>query len=185
MVARRMNSKYLIEAFNTKIDILINCAGIGSHSQLSQLTVEEIERVMQVNVLAPLALSAGLSPLALIVNIGSVAGEMSLPSMSLYTASKTAVHAFTRSIQLEGARALLVILGPLRGTDFTQSITHPRTGQPQWYRSLDLDTKTAAMEIVRAMKLDKHQIILPRWYPIIFNIARWAAPLMKYWLSRN
>lgn len=27
----------------TQIDILINCAGIGSHSQLSQLTVDEIE----------------------------------------------------------------------------------------------------------------------------------------------
>jgi uncharacterized protein len=162
-----------------KIDILINCAGIGSHSQLSQLTVNEIERVMQVNTLAPLELIAGLSPLKLIVNIGSVAGEMNLPSMSLYAASKTSVHAFTRSIQLENARTLLVILGPLCGTEFTQSISHPRTGQPNWYRRLDLPVETAARLIVRAMQRGKNQLVAPWWYQIIFILARISSPLIK------
>lgn len=170
---------------NTKIDILINCAGIGSHSLLSQLTVDEIERVMQVNTLAPLELIAGLSPLELIVNIGSVAGEMNLPSMSLYTASKTAVHAFTRSVQLEGARVLLVILGPLRGTDFVHSIEHPRTGQPNWYRRLDLDAKVAAGKIVQAMKKEKGQLVLPFWYRIVFIIAALFSPLLKASGSRS
>jgi len=170
---------------NTKIDILINCAGIGSHSLLSQLTVDEIERVMQVNTLAPLELIAGLSPLELIVNIGSVAGEMNLPSMSLYTASKTAVHAFTRSVQLEGARVLLVILGPLRGTDFVHSIEHPRTGQPNWYRRLDLDAKAAAGKIVQAMKKEKGQLVLPFWYRIVFIIAALFSPLLKASGSRS
>jgi short-subunit dehydrogenase len=179
--------KSLIEKVNA--DILINCAGIGSHSQLNQLSADEIERVMQVNTLAPLELIAGLSPLELIaglspleliVNIGSVAGEMNLPSMSLYAASKSALHVFTRSIQLEVARTLLVILGPLRGTDFAQSIAYPRTGQPQWYRGLDLDAKYAAREIIRAMKRGQSEIVLPRWYPVVFVLARWLAPLIKF-----
>ncbi|MDO9302617.1 MAG: SDR family NAD(P)-dependent oxidoreductase, partial [Anaerolineales bacterium] len=165
-----LERKNLIQAIKlqTQIDILINCAGIGSHSQLSQLTVDEIERVMQVNTLAPLQLVAGLSPLELVVNIGSVAGEMNLPSMSLYAASKTSVHAFTRSIQLEGARTLLVILGPLSGTDFAQSIAHPRTGQPNWYRQLDLPVETAARLIVQAMQRGKSQLVAPWWYRVVF-----------------
>ncbi len=163
----------------TQVDILINCAGIGSHSQLNQLTVDEIERVMQVNALAPLELIAGLSPLELVVNIGSVAGEMNLPSMSLYGASKTSMHAFTRSIQLEGARTLLVILGPMRGTDFVQSIEHPRTGQPNWYRRLDLPVETATRLIVRAMQREQSQLVAPRWYPIIFMLARIFSPLVR------
>jgi len=163
----------------SKIDILINCAGIGSHSLLRQLTVDEIERVLQVNSLAPLELIAGLSPLELIVNIGSAAGEMNLPSISLYSAGKASVHAFTRSIQLEGVRTLLVILGPLRGTDFVQSIEHPRTGQPKWYRDLDLDVKVAAKEIIHAMKRGNDQIVLPRWYRIIFIVTDLFLPLMK------
>jgi short-subunit dehydrogenase len=145
---------------------------------LNQLTVDEIERVMQVNTLAPLELISGLSPLELVVNIGSVAGEMSLPSMSLYAASKTSVHAFTRAIQLEGARTLLVILGPLRGTDFAQSIAHPRTGQPNWYRQLDLPVETAARLIVQAMQRGKSQLVAPRWYRIIFMLAWIFSPLV-------
>jgi short-subunit dehydrogenase len=166
------------------MDILINCAGVGSHSQLSQLTVDEIERVMQINTLAPLELIAGLSPLELVVNIGSVAGEMNLPSMSLYAASKISMHAFTRSIQLEGARALLVILGPLSGTDFVQSIAHPHTGQPNWYRRLDLPVETAARLIVQAMQRGKSQLVVPWWYRVAFVVSRWLAPLIKVFVKR-
>jgi short-subunit dehydrogenase len=156
---------------NAKIDILINCAGVGSHSQLDQLTVDEIEHIMQINTLAPLELFVGLSPVELVVNIGSVAGEMSLPSMSLYAASKASIHAFTRCIHLEGARSLLVILGPLRGTDFAQSIAHPRTEQPGWYRRLDLPVETAARRIIQAMQREQDQLIVPAWYQIIFLFA--------------
>jgi short-subunit dehydrogenase len=173
--------KKLIQTIKERsnIDILVNCAGVGSHSLLSQLTVDEIERVLQVNSLAPLELIAGLSPLELIVNIGSVAGEMNLPSMSLYSASKASIHAFTRSMQLEGARTLLVILGPLRGTEFVRSIEHPRTGQPKWYRDLDLDVKVAARGIIRAMKAGNDQIVLPHWYRIVFVVMDLFLPLMK------
>jgi short-subunit dehydrogenase len=115
----------------------------------------------------------------LVVNIGSVAGEMNLPSMSLYAASKTAVHAFTRAIQLEGVRTLLVILGPLRGTDFVQSIAHPRTGQPNWYRQLDLPVATATTRIVKAIKQEKRQLIAPWWYRIIFPLSRIFSPLVR------
>jgi short-subunit dehydrogenase len=171
--------KKLIEEMRVKkVDILVNCAGIGSHSQLSQLTVDEIRRVMQVNTLAPLELIAGLSPLELVVNIGSVAGEMNLPSMSLYAASKTSIHAFTRSIKLEGMQTLLVILGPLRGTDFAQSIAHPHTGQPKWYRHLDLSVETAARLIVKAMRRGQSQLVAPWWYRIVFFLARWIMPLI-------
>jgi short-subunit dehydrogenase len=161
-----------------KIAVLINCAGIGSHSRLNQLTVDEVERVMQVNTLAPMELIAGLSPLELIVNIGSVSGEMNLPSMGLYAASKSSIHAFTRSIHLESARTLLAILGPLRGTDFAQSIAHPHTGQPSWYRRLDLPVETAARLIVRTMKRNKKQLVAPWWYQVVFVLARIFSPLI-------
>ncbi|CAG1009786.1 putative oxidoreductase [Anaerolineales bacterium] len=178
--------KKLIEEMQLqKIDVLINCAGIGSHSQLSRLTVDEIERVIQVNALAPLELIAALSPLELVVNIGSVAGEMNLPSMSLYGASKSSVHAFTRSIQLEGVRTLLVILGPLRGTDFAQSIAHPRTGQPNWYRQLDLPVEKAARLIVQAMRRGQDQLVAPWWYRIVFVLTRMFSPLIGMFASTN
>lgn len=169
---------------NTKrLDVIINCAGIGSHSRLSQMTVDEVERVMQLNALAPLELIAGLSPLlpadGLIVNIGSVAGEMRLPSIGLYAASKAALHTFTYSVGFEGVPTLLVILGSLRGTNFAQSIANPRTGQPSWYRRLDISVEAASKQIVRAMERGHNRIILPRWYPVVFVLSRLFAPVIK------
>jgi hypothetical protein len=82
------------------------------------------------------------------------------------------LHAFTQSVALEGVRSLLVILGPLRGTDFVQSIAHPRTGQPGWYRRLDLPVETAGRHIVRAMRRGCSRLVLPCWYPVIFFLAR-------------
>lgn len=172
-----------LSASEERLDIVIHCAGVGSHSSLSQMTVDEVGRVMQINTLAPLELIVGLRPLlpadGLVVNIGSVAGELRLPSIGLYAASKAALHAFTESLALEGIRTLLVILGPLRGTDFVRSIAHPRTGQPGWYRQLDLPVETAGRQIVRAMKRGHNRLVLPGWYPVIFFLARFFAPVIK------
>ncbi|MCA2001473.1 MAG: SDR family NAD(P)-dependent oxidoreductase, partial [Chloroflexi bacterium] len=173
----------IVKLQSVRVDILVNCAGIGSHSSLRQLTVDEVERLMQVNALAPLELTAGLSPLELVVNIGSVAGEMNLPSMSLYGASKSALHSFTRSIQSEGAKTLLVILGPLRGTDFVQSITRPRAGQPRWYRRLDLPAAAAARLIVNAIKRGRSQLVAPGWYRVVIPLVRILRPLIGFFAS--
>lgn len=172
-----------IAASGEQLDMIVNCAGMGSHSRLSQMSVDEVESVMQLNAQAPLELIAGLSPFlpadGLIVNIGSVAGEMSLPSIGLYAASKAALHTFTRSVAFEGTQTLLVILGALRGTNFIQSIAHPRTGQPGWYRRLDVSVESAGRHIVRAMERGQNRIILPRWYPIVFVLSRFFAPVIK------
>ena len=174
----RMSLVDRVRQTEDRLDLLIHCAGVGSHSRLSQMTVDEVARVMQVNAQAPLELTVDLRP-QLTVNIGSVAGELRLPSIGLYAASKAALHAFTQSVALEGTRTLLVILGPLRGTDFVQSIAHPQTGQPGWYRRLDVPVETASRLIVRAMKRDKRRLVLPRWYHVIFFLARLFSPVIK------
>ncbi len=172
-----------LSANGQRLDIVINCAGVGSHSLLAQMTVDEVERVMQINALAPLELVVGLRPFmpadGLVVNIGSVAGELRLPSIGLYAASKAALHTFTESAALEGVRTLLVVLGALRDTGFVQSIAHPRTGQPGWYRRLDVHVETVGRQIVQAMKRGHSRLVLPRWYPFVFFLARLFAPIMK------
>jgi short-subunit dehydrogenase len=172
-----------IVALDKRLDLLVNSAGVGSHSSLEQLTVDEVEHVLQVNTLAPLALIAGLrSQLAAggcIVNIGSVVGELHLLLVGLYAASKAALHSFSRCVALEGVNCLLVILGPMRGTDFTRSIAHPRTVQPSWYRRLDVDVVTAARLIVQAVKRGRLQLAIPGWYSVVFVLSRLFAPVVN------
>jgi short-subunit dehydrogenase len=147
------------------------------------MTVEEVERVMQINALAPLELMAGLRPLmppdGLIVNIGSIVGDLGVPSIGLYAASKAALHVFTRSVALEGVRTLLVVLGPMRDTGFASSIAHPRTGQPGWYRRLDLSSEKVAHYIVQAMKRGRARLVLPGWYTFVVSFARMLAALLE------
>ena len=173
----------------TRIDLLIHCAGIGSHSNLNQLTAEEIQLLLAVNTIAPLELTAALLPLlpadqpASIVAIGSVAGELTLPGMSLYSASKAALHTFSRAVGMElahqGHFSLLVVLGALRDTHFGESIRHPAKGQPGLYRRLDVYPEHAAALIIRAVEEQRSFLVIPGWYRLLLTFNRLLFPLTQ------
>lgn len=188
--AQRARLVALVNETGLQIDLLINCAGIGSHSCFDQFDMAEAARVLQVNALAPVELVAGLrerfpkrTP-GCIVNIGSLAGELHPPGMSLYAASKAALHTFSRSLSLELAgtnmRCLLVILGAMRGTHFTSSIRHPASGQPAWYRRLDADPQAAARAIIQAICAGHRRLVYPAWYAWVLGAARCAGPLSEF-----
>lgn len=173
-----------------RLHLIIHCAGIGSHSRLDQLTSEEVNQVLQVNTLAPLDLTAGLSSLFVedepsgLVIVGSVAGELVTPSLSLYSASKAALHAFSRAVAVElSARrhfCLLVILGAMKDTRFASSIRHPTTGQPTWYRRLDAAPPLVARAILCAIRQERTLLFYPAWYRWIVALSQSCAPLTRW-----
>jgi short-subunit dehydrogenase len=176
-------------AAESRIDVMIHCAGIGSHSKLNQLTTEEIQMVVAVNTIAPIELTAELRPLlparepTSIVNIGSVAGDLTMPGMSLYSASKAALHSFSRAIAQELAHenytCLLVVLGALRNTQFGESIRHPASKQPSAYRKLDVDPAQAAARIIKGIEQQHAYVVIPSWYRPLLSLNRILFPLTK------
>ncbi len=89
------------------IDILVNNAGIlkvGKHNDLSSSDFQEI---LQVNVIAPFEIIAGVigsmkhRKFGRIVNISSIWGQISREGRSLYSSSKAALDALTKSFALE------------------------------------------------------------------------------------
>jgi short-subunit dehydrogenase len=183
-----------ILAHQTRIDLIVHCAGMGSHSSLNQLSEAEVERILCLNTIAPIVLTAELAPLLPpaesggVVCIGSVAGELITPGMSLYSASKHALHAFCRAIEIELAAqnhfAMLVILGALRNTQFSESIRHPASGQPGWYRRLDVDCAQAARQIVAGIETERRQLVIPGWYRPLFSVSRLLSPFTR-WATRR
>ena len=173
----------------SRLDLIIHNAGLGSHSRLDQCDAEEVQRLFQLNTVAPLMLTAELQRLlprgepAGIVHIGSVAGELITPGMSLYSASKHGLHAFSRAIAIElaadGHFSLLVILGAVAGTSFGQGLSHPIEGQPGWYRRLDLDPRDVAARIVRAIEGERSQLVLPGWYRPLLAASKLLAPVTR------
>ncbi len=90
----------VVERFS-RIDIVINNAGIGAQGSVADNDDDEWARVFDVNVVGMVRVARAALPYlqqsdhAAIVNTGSIAGWAGLPQRALYSASKGAVHALT------------------------------------------------------------------------------------------
>lgn len=91
-----------LAAFNiSQIDILVNNAGLGSAATLLEdVTIDEYEKVMGVNVRAVIFMTQAFLPYAKpggrIINLSSISARGGYATQSVYSASKAAVEALTR-----------------------------------------------------------------------------------------
>jgi 2-dehydro-3-deoxy-L-rhamnonate dehydrogenase (NAD+) len=90
------------------VDILVNNAGItGKAGKLWELSRDDWEVVMAVNVLGPVLCCRAVVPVmrqrkyGRIVNVASIAGKEGNPTLGPYSASKAALIAFTKSLAKE------------------------------------------------------------------------------------
>jgi NAD(P)-dependent dehydrogenase (short-subunit alcohol dehydrogenase family) len=95
-----------VEAFG-KIDILINSAGINIRGPIDELTLEDFNKVMHVNVTGTWLCSRAVTPhmkknnSGKIINLASTLGLVGLSNRTPYTSSKGAVVQMTRALALE------------------------------------------------------------------------------------
>ncbi|MBP8539584.1 SDR family NAD(P)-dependent oxidoreductase [Streptomyces sp. MK37H] len=102
-----------------RLDILVNNAGVGALGPIAELSLDDVDRVLAVNVRAPFLLAqaatAHMADGGRIINIGSCMAErVAFPGGSLYATSKTALTGLTKALARE--------LGP-RG--ITANLIHP------------------------------------------------------------
>ncbi|KAH6679024.1 hypothetical protein B0J14DRAFT_289402 [Halenospora varia] len=83
-----------------KIDILVNNAGLGGNALLEEVTVEEYERLMAVNVRAVIFMTQAVLPYinqgGRIINLSSISARGGYATQTVYAATKAAVEGFTR-----------------------------------------------------------------------------------------
>lgn len=93
------------------IDTLINNAGIGLGATVLETQPADLHHLFEVNFFALVALCQQALRLMTprrsghIVNVTSAAARVGSPSVSIYSATKGAVHAFTQAFRIEAASA--------------------------------------------------------------------------------
>lgn len=110
------------------IDVLVNNAGIGTACPFELTSLEQSRALFETNTFGAIAMTQAVLPqfrerqTGVIINISSSVTLGALPLVSVYSASKAAMNALTRSMAVElepfGIRAHLVLPGRSPETQF-------------------------------------------------------------------
>ncbi len=169
-----------------RIDILINNAGVGLYSPSWQAPISEVRKMYELNLFAPLRMIQLVAPhmrsqsSGYIVNVGSIAGKVTLPWLTLYSASKYALGSLTDGLRMElrrdGIQAMTVCPGYV-STRFQEHILMGRV--PSSVQSSNLFRITpeqCAEAIVRGVENNSRTVVTPRLTGWIFVILERLFP---------
>jgi len=160
------------------VDVLVNNAGIDAVGALERMTAEELDRVLLLNLRAPMELTRRVLPgmrarrRGHVVNVSSLAGVACVPGIAAYGATKAGLTHFTAALRLDlrgsGVGTTVVEVGIVDGTDLTGSAMSYAPFAAGWNRFLRLglltntDRGRLCDAVVRAVEGDRRHVRLPR-----------------------
>ncbi|MGH8818997.1 MAG: SDR family oxidoreductase [Achromobacter pestifer] len=118
------------------LDLLVNNAGVGLRALLADVTPQDFDHVLQVNLKSPFFLTQHCLPFlrdnGRIVNISSMGTRAAYPEMSVYAPAKAGLEALSLLLAAElGARGITVnaVLPGATSTDLNQRARDPEISQ--------------------------------------------------------
>lgn len=153
------------------VDILINNAGVGLYGPAWRTPPELARRLFELNFFAALSMVQLVVPhmrarrSGVIVNVSSVAGKVSLPWLTLYSASKAALiflsDGLRRELLADGIRVVTVCPGYV-ATEFS---AHALGGNPPrripGRGRFAITAEQCAEAIVRGVEREKRTVVPP------------------------
>lgn len=88
-------------------DVIVNNAGINEINKITDVTDNEIQQMININLVAPIKIIRGFTETmkknkyGRIVNIGSIWAIVSKPGRSIYSVTKNGIHGLTNALAVE------------------------------------------------------------------------------------
>ena len=149
------------------VDLLINNAGGDPLREFHTMTIDENLRTLQLNLVAPVALSHAVLGGMLrrgrghIVNISAMAGRVSFPHTEVYAAAKDGVIGFTRVLRSDyrphGVSASVLILGAVRDAGQGQRMLDESGMKASRFM---VPAEAVARAVVKAVKKDRAELVI-------------------------
>ena len=149
------------------VDVLVNNAGGDPLRQFEEMSIEENESIIRLNLFAPIALSHLVLPGMLergrghIVNISAMAGRVGFPYTEAYAAAKDGLIGFSRVLRTDyrarGVSASVLILGAIAGAGQGQR-TMDQMRMPK--SSFMAPVGLVAKALLKAIDKDKAEIVV-------------------------
>ncbi len=176
-----------VVAHHGQIDILVNNAAILQVGPMASMTRDDFETTMDVAFWGTYNATQAVLPAmrkrrsGRIVNIVSIAGEISMPHLMPYNCAKSAVLGFSRSLRIETARDGIQVTSVLPGLMRTGSIlgvSAKGNAQAEWaifgvmgsLPGLTLRAEDAARRIVSAVRLGETEIVVGAPYGLLARV---------------
>lgn len=158
-----------------RIDILLNNAGFGRLNWLEELDPHlDIQAQIDVNLTALIQLTRLVLPHMYrqgsghIINMASMAGQISAPLYTIYAATKHGVRGFTNALRREAEAFGVRVSGIYPGgavTEFSQHTgDHPLKRNFKKPKFLSMTSEKVARRILRLAKHPRPTVIMPGWF---------------------
>lgn len=151
-----------------RVDVLVNNAGVGWAGDLGGMSSEEVTRLVNVNLAAPIHLTRMLLPAMTehgaghVVHVSSIAGATGVGGEAVYSATKSGLNTFADATRAElagtGVGVSVVVPGVVetaffdaRGTPYDRRWPRPVPAQ------------RLARAIVDAVHHEHAEVFVPRW----------------------
>ena len=177
-------ARVLPELLQKPIDVLIHNAGINAVGRFPNISIENHEYVIALNLYAPMLLTAALLKADLIakgasiVFISSLSHYTSYPGAATYAATKSGLASYARSLSIalapQNIHIMTVFPGPTR-------TAHARLHSPHNTREEKrMLPEKLAHHIFRGIKKKKNLIVPGATNRMLALLGKWCPPMMEY-----
>ena len=161
----------------SKIDVLINNAGIGLYESWEETKDEDLRYLFELNFFSVVNLTKAALPYlkqtkGTVINVSSVVGKLYVPYMGGYCVSKYAINAFSDSLRAElkpyNVNVLNLIVGRIN-TGFSEHSLGTKVPPSTPFGG---DINKFADKVFNAYIKNKREITYPSWYKFIIYFSK-------------